>query len=158
IAARMEVDSKSVQAYTMGEHGDSQFVPWSNVSVGGKRFYDIIADNPERFGDIELDHFVSEIIDLGFKIGRIKGTTNYAIAATVVEIIKVMLNDENRVIPVSTLLNGEYDESDVFAGVPAVINRQGVKEIVCARLTDEEIALFGRSVAIIREYNQSLSF
>ncbi len=156
IASAMSVDPKSVQAYTLGEHGDSQFVPWSNVSVGGKQFYDIIADNPERFGSLDLDHFVHEVIDLGFQIGTVKGTTNFAIAATVVEIIKVILNDENRVIPVSTLLSGEYGETDVFAGVPAVLGHQGVKEIVRARLTEEEMQLFKRSVDIIRQFNQTL--
>lgn len=156
IADLLQVDSKSVQAYTLGEHGDSQFIPWSNASVGGKRFLDILADNKDRFGEVDLDRFRREIKDRPFEISRIKGTTNYAIAASTVEIIKIILNDENRIIPVSTLLEGEFGEQDVFAGVPAVLNRQGVKEIVEVHLTEEELALFKKSTAIIKEYSQTL--
>ena len=96
------------------------------------------------------------IIEAGYQIGFIKGTTNFAIAATVVEIIKVILNDENRVIPVSTLLCGEYGAEDVFAGVPAVLGRQGVKELVELHLTQQEQESFTKSIEIIKSYNQTL--
>lgn len=157
IADLIQVDAKSVQAYTLGEHGDSQFIPWSNVSVGGKAFADILSDNGERFAQVDLEKYRADIIDAGYRIGYVKGTTNFAIAATVVEIIKVILNDENRVIPVSTLLCGEYGVSDLFVGVPAVLNREGVKELVELRLTKEEHKCFMDSVSVIREYCRSLS-
>lgn len=156
IADMIPVDPKSVQAYTLGEHGDSQFIPWSNVSVGGKRFMDILADNKERFGKINPDQFLADVIETGYKITVIKGATNFAIAATVVEIIKVILNDENRVIPVSTLLCGEYGAKDVFVGVPAVLGRQGIKELVEVRLTEEEQKKFTASIDLVKEYIKHL--
>ena len=158
IADLIRVDAKSVQAYTLGEHGDSQFIPWSNVSVGGKAFMDILADNKERFKHVDLEQYRADIIDMGYQIGHVKGTTNFAIAATVVEIIKVILNDENRVIPVSTLLCGEYGVQDVFAGVPAVINREGVGELVELHLTDEEKKRFKESIAVIKENCKILQY
>jgi len=156
IADLIQVDAKSVQAFTLGEHGDSQFIPWSNVSVGGKRFMDILADNKERFAHVNLNQYQTDIIEAGYRIGTIKGSTNFAIAATVVEIIKVILNDENRVIPVSTLLCGEYGVFDVYAGVPAVLSRQGVKELVELHLTEEEQQKFLASIAILKEFSKSL--
>ena len=72
--------------------------------------------------------------------------------------IKAVLHDENKVIPVSAMLNGEYDEQDVYIGVPAVLNNQGVKELVEYHLADDEMLEFRESVHIIRNYNQKLTW
>jgi L-lactate dehydrogenase len=156
IADLIQVDPKSVSGFALGEHGDSQFVPWSNVTVGGKQIYDIISDNKARFGNVDLQQYQKDLIGAGYQIGLIKGTTNFAIAATVVEIIKVILEDENRVIPVSTFLGGKYGANDVYAGVPAVLGRQGIKELVELRLTKQEQESFDKSIAIIKSFIQFL--
>jgi L-lactate dehydrogenase len=152
IADMIQVDPKSVLAFALGEHGDTQFVPWSNVTAGGKGIYDILADNKARFANVDLDQYQRDLIDAGYPIVSVKGTTNFAIAATAVEIIKVILEDENRVIPVSTLLCGEYNAKDVFAGVPAVIGRSGVKELVELRLTKSEQESFEKSISSIKSF------
>jgi L-lactate dehydrogenase len=148
----LNVDPRSVQAYSMGEHGDSQMVPWSHVTVGGKSFYEILKDNKDRVGNVDLDKLVLETARAGWEVYNRKGTTYYGIATAAVGIIKAIMNDENKIMPVSTLLEGEYGESDIFCGVPAVLNADGVKEVVEIHMTDEELNKFKKSAALIREY------
>ncbi len=156
IAEKIGVDPRSVHCTVMGEHGDSQMVPWSRVTVGGKDFYNIIADNRDRLNGVDLDSLVHETAKAGWEILHRKGNTNYGIATTTAGIIKAVLHNENRIISVSTLLCGEYGESGVFAGVPAVLNRSGVKEVVEVRMTDEELEKFKKSVSVIREFTGKL--
>ena len=156
LADLIGVEAKSVQAYTIGEHGDSQFIPWSTASIGGKQFDDILLDNKERLDGFDPDGILEEIKKSGWKIADVKGTTNYGIAATTVDIIKSILNDESKVIPESAFLEGEYGINDVFIGVPAIINRNGISEIVELRLNDEEQSLFNNSVSILKKYINQL--
>lgn len=150
------VDPRSVQAYSMGEHGDSQMVPWSHVYIGGKPFRKVIEDNKDRVGDIDLDKLVLDTARAGWEVYNRKGTTYYAIASSTVGIIKAIINDENKIIPVSTLLDGEYGETDVFSGVPAVLNAEGVKEVVEIDMTTEELEKFKLSNKTIKEYIRKL--
>ncbi|MCI6691707.1 MULTISPECIES: L-lactate dehydrogenase [unclassified Clostridium] len=151
------VDPRSVQAYSMGEHGDSQMVPWSHVYIGGKPFSKVISDNKDRVGEVNLDKLVSDTAKAGWEVYNRKGTTYYAIASATVAIIKAIINDENKIIPVSTLLEGEYGEYDVFTGVPAILNSEGVKEVVEINMTEEELNKFKESNKIIRQYIEKLN-
>lgn len=148
----LNVDPRSVQGYSMGEHGDSQMVPWSHVTVGGKSFYEILKDNKDRVGNVDLDELVLETAKAGWEVYNRKGTTYYGIATATVGIIKAIMYNENKILPVSTLLDGEYGEYDVFCGVPAVLNADGVKEVVEIHMRDDELEKFKKSVALIKTY------
>ena len=152
IAELVNVDPRSIYAYSMGEHGDSQMVPWSTVTVAGKSFQDIIHDNKELVGDVDLDELVKKTTQEGWEIYNRKGTTYYGIATACVGIIKAILYDENRIIPVSTLLEGEYGEEGVFAGVPTILNRTGSADILEIHMTEEELERFHQSVEVLRGY------
>lgn len=156
IAQTVNVDPRSVHAYSMGEHGDSQMVPWSTVTIAGKPFYDVIADNKELVGDVDLDELVYRTTQEGWEIFNRKGTTYYGIATACVGVIKAILNDENRIIPVSTLLEGEYGERDVYAGVPTVLNRSGAYDVLEIHMTPGELARFKESTRVIREYTDRI--
>jgi L-lactate dehydrogenase len=156
IADVMKVDPRSVQALCLGEHGDSQVIPWSLVTVGGKNFLDILEDNRDRLQGIAIDQIAHNTSYISYKVMNAKGATTFGIAATTVEIIKAVLNDENKVIPVSTMLQGEYGENGVYVGVPAVLNGDGVKELMECRLSQREMAEFKQSVALIKEYQAKL--
>lgn len=156
IAQLVQVDPRSVHAYSMGEHGDSQMVPWSTVTIAGKPFYDVIADNKELVGEVDLDDLVYKTTRKGWEILNRKGTTYYGIATACVGIIKAILNDENRIIPVSTLLEGEYGEQDVYAGVPTVLNRSGAYDVLEIHMTPGELARFKESTKLIREYTEKI--
>lgn len=156
IADLVNMDPRNVHAYCMGEHGDSQVVPWSTVTVAGKSFYDLVDDNKELVGDVDLDELVRMTTREGWEIVTRKGTTYYGIASACAGIVKAILQDENRIIPVSALLEGEYGEHDVYAGVPVVLNRTGASDIGVLRLTPEELEKFKASVAIIRENSEAI--
>lgn len=156
IAQIAKVDPRSVHAYSMGEHGDSQMVPWSTVTVAGKPFYDVITDNKELVGDVDLDELVYKTTQEGWEILNRKGTTYYGIATACAGIIKAILNDENRIIPVSTLLEGEYGEKNVYAGVPTVLNRYGASDVLEIHMTPGELARFKESTKLIREYTDKI--
>ena len=152
IGELVNVDPRSVYAYSMGEHGDSQMVPWSTVTVAGKSLYDIIQDNQDIVGDVDLDEIVLKVAREGWEIYNRKGTTYYGIASACVGIIKAILYDENKIIPVSTLLEGEYGQQDIYAGVPCVLNRTGVADVLEIHMTEDELQKFLNSAAVLREY------
>lgn len=151
LANLMDVDERSVLAMCMGEHGDSQIIPWSTVTIGGKPFLDILEDNPQRLKEVDLSQIQSEISQVAYDIVRGKKATYYGIASVTGQIVNAILNDEEKVMPVSCMLRGEYGLNGVYAGLPAVIYRNGIKESVTYHLTDEELRAFKNSVNILRE-------
>ncbi len=156
LADVMSVDPQSVHALCMGEHGDSQMIPWSQITVGGKKFLDIINDNKIRLKCFDLNSVTEDIKKIAYRIVNAKGATTFGIAATTVQIVKAILRDENKVIPVSAMLNGEYGESDTYAGVPAVLDNQGVKELVEYHLSESEKIELKKSIRIIKDYKKRL--
>ena len=131
-------------------------VPWSHVYIGGKPFLKVVEDNKQRFGDIDLDKLVLDTAKAGWEVYNRKGTTYYGIATAIVAIIKAILNDENKIMPVSAFLDGEYNQKDIYAGVPAILNKSGIKEIVEIDMTDREYDKFTDSCDVIREYISKL--
>lgn len=156
IGEKINVDPRSVNAMIIGEHGDSEMVPWSCVTVGGKDFFSILKDNQSRLKDESMEGLREKTIQSGWEIFKRKGNTCYGIASSVVGIIKAVLFDENKIIPVSTLLTGQYGEEDIYIGVPVVLNRDGVREVVELRMTEEEMGHFKDSCKIIRAYYKDL--
>lgn len=150
------LDPRNVGGFVMGEHGDSQFVPWSTVSLGGKPFSRFLADNQSRFSSMSTDELERKTRDRGNAIKDAKGGTNYGIASTVAGIVQTILWDERRIVPVSTLLDGEYGEHDVFLGVPTELRANGANEIVELELTADEQAKLHRSADIVRSYCEGL--
>ena len=149
------MDTRSIAAYSMGEHGDSQMVSWSNVSVAGKPLLKIIEEHDD-LKDIDLDDIVKKTARAGWDIYERKGTTYYGIAACVAGIIKAIFHDEKKVMPISTLLDGEYNEHDVFCGVPTIVGRNGAEEILEIQMTPSEIEKFHNSANILRNHIESI--
>ena len=146
----LDMDPRSVDGCVMGEHGDSMMVPWSHVRAGGKEFCNILLDSRERFQKVNLDELVEQTRIAGLSVLEKKGNTQYGIASAVAHIVAAILNDENMLIPVSTYLNGEYGVKDVFCGVPAILNMNGVKEVGNFHLTEEELVRFISSTEKIK--------
>ncbi len=154
LAKLMGVDPRSMEAFCIGEHGDSQIIPWSQITVGGKKFSEILTDWKTRFEGVNLEGVRSEIAEIGYRVVQGKGSTSYGIASMAAQIIRAILRDENKVMPVSAMFQGEYGETDVYAGIPAVLGMSGVKELVEYHLTEDEAAGFARSIKILREANR----
>jgi L-lactate dehydrogenase len=152
------IDTRSIHAYSMGEHGDSQMVPWSNVSVAGKPFLRLIEEDKKLKSNIDLDEIVEKTAKAGWEIHSRKGTTYYGIAAAVVGIIKSIFADEKRLLPVSSLLEGEYGETHVYSGVPTIVGRDGAEKVVEIYMTEEEKSKFKQSNDTLREYIKSIGY
>lgn len=156
LADLIGVDARSLEAMCMGEHGDSQMIPWSQVTVGAKRIIDILRDSPERFRYVELDSIRKEIAKIAYQIVKQKGATNYGIAAVAARMIKAIIQDENIVMPLSVMPHGEYGLSDLYLGIPAVLNGSGIRELVEYHLTNQEHQALLASAAVLQEANQKV--
>ncbi len=139
-------DQKSIQAYALSEHGETQFVPWSLVTVAGKPLLELIREQPKRFGKLDLNEIALKAKKAGWIILGGKGSTEFGIGASIANVVKAIFGDENRILPVSTLLQGQYGYSNVFASVPCRLNNEGIAEIIELKLTAEEKAQFDASV------------
>lgn len=151
IAKTIDVDPRSINAFIIGEHGDTEMVAWSTATIGGKDIKNVFLDNKDRIGADPYQNFLKLTSYGGWDIFSKKGNTSYGIASSVTGIVKSIMFDENRIYPVSVYLNGEYGMSDVFVSVPTIINRSGAKEIVELRLTNEEYNEFKKSCDTLKE-------
>lgn len=144
------MDLRSIDAYVMGEHGDSMVVPWSHVRAGGKPFSEILSDNRHRFSSVDLETLMENTKKAGFHVLMAKGNTSFGIASAVTGIVTAILRDENRLYAVSAYLEGEYGIHGIYCGVPAILNRTGIQEIGEFNLVAEEQECLLASAGVIR--------
>ncbi|MBC1512253.1 L-lactate dehydrogenase [Listeria booriae] len=149
LAELVGVDARDVQAYTLGEHGDSQFPVWSHANIGGLQIKEWMKDHPE-ITDAVLDELFHKVRDAAYEIIEHKGSTYYGIAISLARITKAIFNDENAILPLSVYLEGQYGHSDIYIGSTAVINREGIKFIIEMPLNEKEQADMDNSVSEIK--------
>jgi len=139
IGSGTSLDPKNIHAYVMGEHGDSEFISWSGASIGTENVHEFLSDD-------ELNNISNEVVNAAYSIINRKGSTSYGIGMCLVDITRAILGDHNSIITVSS-----YDlENDVYIGRPAIINKNGVREVIPITLTKEENDKFLKSVEIIK--------
>ena len=145
IAEETGYDQHSIYAYALGEHGESQFVPWSNVTIGGKPILELIKERPERFGHLDLEAIAARAKKAGWIILGGKGSTEFGIGASIANVVQAIFGGEDRILPVSTLLQGQYGQTGVYASVPCRVNNEGIAEVIELNLTEEEKERFAQS-------------
>ena len=151
IARKVHVDARNVHAYILGEHGDTEFPVWSHANIGGLQLYEWIKQNNDRVDEQELVEVFFNVRDAAYRIIEKKGATFYGIAVSLARITKAIFNDENAILPLSVHLNGEYGEEDVFIGVPAVINREGIRKVIEIPLNEVERGNMQHSANTLRQ-------
>src|SRR5574344_1015995 len=140
IGEKLNINPKNIHAYVIGEHGDSEFVPWSNANIGLQNIVDFIPRN-------ELDDICHEVRHSAYDIIEKKGNTCYGIGMSLVRITNAILNDENSIIAVSS-----YDiNNNIFIGGPTVINRVGVNKRIYFKLNDDETEHLNKSINVIKD-------
>lgn len=150
MAEYLNVSSKNIHAYVMGEHGDSSFVPWNHAYVGCKKISDVMKDNNHPMEDLEQIH--KDVVNAAYEIINKKKATYYGIGVALSRLVKAILEDEHGILTVSTYLkDGQYGQDDIYIGVPAIICSDGVREVVNLDLTEEEQAKLDNSCKIIKE-------
>ena len=150
----LRVSSKNIHAYIMGEHGDSSFVPWEHAYVGCKKIKDVMKDNHHPMEDLEKIH--KDVINAAYEIINKKKATYYGIGMSLNRLVKAVLDNENSILTVSTYLkDGQYGQDDIYIGVPAIINSNGIRELVDLELNEEEQAKLDNSCKIIKEMREN---
>ena len=150
MAEYLNVSSKNIHAYVMGEHGDSSFVPWNHAYVGCKKISDVMKDNNHPMDDLEKIH--KDVVNAAYEIINKKKATYYGIGVALSRLVKAIFDDEHGILTVSAYLkDGEYGQDDIYIGVPAIICSDGIREVVNLDLTDEEQAKLDESCKIIKE-------
>lgn len=155
VAELLDVDVRNVHGYIIGEHGDTEFPVWSHANVAGLQINEWLHNNPET-NEEELVKIFFSVRDAAYEIIQKKGATFYGIGVSLARITRAILNDEQAVLPLSVLLDGEYGEKDVYIGSPAIVNRQGIKQIVEIPLNDSEKEKMAHSAETIRTHLQDV--
>ena len=150
----LNVSNKNVHAYIMGEHGDSSFVPWEHAYVGCKKIQDIMSDSGKSLD--KLDEIYVEVRDSAYEIINRKKATYYGIGLGLAKIVRSIMNDTNEILTVSSYLDGIYGQNDIYIGVPAIINSNGVREILELELLPENQEKLDNSCKIIKEYMEDI--
>lgn len=147
IGERLNVSSKNIHAYIMGEHGDSSFVPWTHSYVGCKKLQDILKERGED--ENILSEIYTEVQQSAYEIIEKKRATYYGIGMGLAKLVRTILNNGKEILTVSTMLDGEYGHKGIFIGVPAIIGNNGVQELLNLPLTKEEQAQFDHSCEVL---------
>lgn len=153
-----KIDPRNMHAYVIGEHGDSEFVPWSQALLATKPLYDVVKDNQHRFNMKDLNSIEDKVRTSAQQIIKAKGATYYGIGMAIVRIVKAILQDENCVLTLSTKMHGEYGLTDVFIGNPCIINRRGIKAKLELTLEQDELKKLCDSATVLSDSFNHLKF
>ena len=149
------VDPRSVHAYILGEHGDSEVPIWSNATIGGQSIKDSTVLGQTWDADVMQDIF-EQARDAAYRIIDLKGHTDTAIGVVIARIVRAILEDQRAVLPVSVRPDGEYGINDVALSTPCVVGNQGIAEHVAPTLSDDELDALRASATHLRESRAGL--
>lgn len=146
------VDGRMVQGYVLGEHGDSEFVPWSSLTIGN-----IPIENFSNQLQIEWDKATEKVIaddvkNAAYEVINRKGATAFSVAAVLTRIVEAFLKDEKTILSVSTLLNDYYGVNDTYLSVPTIVGKNGVEKVLNIEFSEEEKEKFVSSANLMKEY------
>ena len=135
LSDQLKINRRSLTAYLLGEHGDSSMIPWSHVTVAGKKLDELLAEKPELYVE-----------------NTTKGCTEFGVTSATAELVRAIYHNEHKVLPVSVYLDGPYGIKDSFASVPVKIGKDGVEDIIELHLTEEENAELAASIKVLKEH------
>jgi L-lactate dehydrogenase len=151
LGKKFNIDPRSVHGYILGEHGDSEFPVWSLANIGGAKLI------PGEWEDLpiseqnELNSIFEQVKNAAYQIIKLKGYTSYAIGLAVTDIVKAILRSQERILTVSSLIDGLYGVEDICLSLPTVINEKGILKTVNLSLNEKEQAQLLNSAKVLRE-------
>jgi L-lactate dehydrogenase len=155
LANYLHIDTRDINAYILGEHGNSELTIWSNAQIFGVSIHDFLEQEGIHNYEEIKEKVSKEVIDSGKEIITRKNATFYGIAACVNKIANAIVNDENTVLPVSSLVKDKYGINDVCLSLPCIINSKGVQRIVEVELSESEKSKLIQSSETLKNiYNQ----
>jgi L-lactate dehydrogenase len=148
IGNKLNIDPRSVHAHIVGEHGDSELPLWSLANIAGT---DLILSEEDK------EDLFAQTRDAAYRIIEAKGATYYAIALALDRIATAILRNEASVLNVSTLLTDYYGVSDVYLGVPCIVDRSGVRSVLPLRINETEQNLLHKSANKLKGLIQTIA-
>ncbi len=139
LSSRCRVDPHNVHAYVLGEHGDSEVMAWSMTHIAGTPIGDACRICDDMMSEDVRGEIAESVRDSAYHIIDAKGATNYAVGLALVRIVRAIIRDENSILTVSTLLDGEFGIKDVCIGAPTVVNSRGADRVFDVPLSDDEL-------------------
>lgn len=152
LAKKFNVDPRNVEAYIMGEHGDSEFAAYDEATVGSKLLKVVAKEH--GLTDDDLAKIEDDTRNKAYEIINRKGATYYGVATCLMRITKAILRDENAILPIGAALNGEYGLDDIFIGTPAIVNANGLGGVIEVPLSDKEKDLMAKSAETLKKVTQ----
>ncbi len=150
------VDPRSVHAYIIGEHGDSEVPVWSLANIAGMQLSAFAEANAIRMDPKQMQEIFTSTRDAAYAIIQRKGATYYAVAAGLMRIVEAILRDQSTVLSVSSLADGYYGLTDVYLSLPTVLDRSGVERVLRLELSAEELAGLRHSADVLQGVIASL--
>ncbi len=158
LARHLNVAVQNVHAVIAGEHGDSEIPLWSSASVGGLPLMQWSVPGRAQLSEADRTHIFDNVRNAAYHVIRGKGATNYAIGLATAQILEALLHNEQRVLPVSSRLEGYLGIRDVCMSVPSIVNRGGVEAVLELPLSESEREGLKRSADTIRQAIRTLGF
>lgn len=140
IGNKLDINSKNVHAYVIGEHGDTEFVPWSCATIG-------LTNISEFINNKDMNYYEDKVRNMAYEIIKMKGNTSYGIGMVTTRITNAILGNENALLTVSSY----DDDNDVFIGYPTILNNNGAVKRITFPITNEEKNKYQNSVQVIKE-------
>ncbi|HKN37345.1 MAG TPA: L-lactate dehydrogenase [Terriglobales bacterium] len=151
LSQQFGVDARSVHAYIIGEHGDSEVPVWSLANIAGMHLKEFAAAQGQAYDPRIMDEIFRQTRDAAYLIIERKGATYYAVAAGLMRITQAILRNQNTVLSVSSLIEDYYGISNVCLSLPTVVNRNGVEKVLRIELDHEEVERLRRSADVLKE-------
>ncbi len=158
ISKLFDVDPRSVHAYIIGEHGDSEVPAWSLTNIAGMNLDDYCRMNHMECQQSQLDETFIQTRDAAYHIIERKGATFYAIASGLTRIVEAILRDQSTVLSVSSLISDYYDIDDVYLSLPSIIDRGGLERFIRLQLSPLEIDGLRNSARVLKDTLATLHF
>ena len=152
LSDQLKINRRSLTAYLLGEHGDSSMIPWSHVTVAGKKLDELLAEKPELYKMDPKDVILEKVHREGYVENTTKGCTEFGVTSATAELVRAIYHNEHKVLPVSVYLDRPYGIKDSFASVPVKIGKDGVEDIIELHLTEEENAELQASIKVLKEH------
>jgi L-lactate dehydrogenase len=156
LSQRTGVAVQSVHAYIVGEHGDSELPLWSSASIGPMPVTQWVGDDGLGLDEAFRAETAEQVVRSADMIIRGKGATNYAIGLSTARIVEALIKDEGRILPVSSLMNGQYGITDICLSLPAVVGSSGVRSVLTPPLSDDELDALRHSADTVKGVARTL--
>ena len=156
IGEHLGVDNRSVHAFIIGEHGDSELAAWSNANVSGVRLSDFCEMRGHFLHEESENRIYEKVKNSAYEIIERKQATYYGIAMAVKRICECIIRNEQSILPVSSMMHGIYGMEDVVISMPAVVGKDGVEDVIPISLDEEEQEQLKKSASILMDVNRML--